>query len=73
MFLLFFIVYQSVRTRPLPITGPFGVRTEIAEGERFELSVSCPTYAFQAYALDHYANPPPSFALYCSIIDLFSR
>lgn len=29
-----------------------------AEGERFELSVGCPTLAFQASALDHYANPP---------------
>ena len=29
-----------------------------AEGERFELSVGFPTHAFQACALDHYANPP---------------
>ena len=29
-----------------------------SEGERFELSVGCPTHAFQACALDHYANPP---------------
>src|SRR5580704_5732360 len=29
-----------------------------AEGERFELSVPCDTHAFQACALDHYANPP---------------
>lgn len=29
-----------------------------AEGERFELSVPCDTLAFQASALDHYANPP---------------
>ena len=28
------------------------------EGERFELSVGFPTHAFQACALDHYANPP---------------
>ena len=31
-----------------------------AEGERFELSVGFPTHAFQACALDHYANPPSS-------------
>ncbi len=29
-----------------------------AEGERFELSVPFGTHAFQACALDHYANPP---------------
>ena len=30
----------------------------IAEGKRFELLVGCPTHAFQACALDRYANPP---------------
>ena len=29
-----------------------------AEGEGFEPSVPCDTHAFQACALDHYANPP---------------
>jgi hypothetical protein len=29
-----------------------------AEGRRFELLVGCPTHAFQACALDRYANPP---------------
>ncbi len=29
-----------------------------AEAERFELSVGCPTHAFQACALDRYATPP---------------
>ena len=28
------------------------------EGERFELSVGCPTPRFQRGALDRYANPP---------------
>lgn len=28
------------------------------EGERFELSVGCPTQTFQVCALDRYANPP---------------
>ena len=31
----------------------------VAEGERFELSIPCGMHAFQACALDHYANPPP--------------
>ena len=31
----------------------------MAEGERFELSIPCGMYAFQAYALGHYANHPP--------------
>ncbi len=30
----------------------------MAEPERFELSVGCPTHAFQACALDHYATVP---------------
>ena len=29
-----------------------------AEDEGFEPSVGCPTHAFQACALGHYANPP---------------
>ena len=29
-----------------------------AEGRRFELLVDCSTHAFQACALDRYANPP---------------
>ncbi len=35
----------------------------MAEGERFELSIPCGMYAFQAYALGHYANPPPQAGL----------
>ena len=35
----------------------------VAEAERFELSVGCPTHAFQACALDHYATPPFIFIL----------
>src|SRR3989344_4520254 len=35
----------------------------VAEGERFELSVGFPTHAFQACALDHYANPPSSLVI----------
>ena len=33
-------------------------RIFVVEGRRFELLVVLPTYAFQAYALDRYANPP---------------
>ncbi len=33
----------------------------LAETERFELSVSCPTLAFQASALDRYATSPIFF------------
>lgn len=33
------------------------------EGERFELSVGCPTQTFQVCALDRYANPPIYFRI----------
>src|ERR1035437_6853454 len=36
----------------------------VAEGKRFELLVSCPTHAFQACALDRYANPPLGPVIY---------
>ena len=36
----------------------FAFSWTFAEGERFELSVPFGTHAFQACALDHYANPP---------------
>ena len=35
-----------------------GTPDALAEGERFERSVGCPTPRFQRGALDRYANPP---------------
>lgn len=43
-----------------------------AEGMRFELMVPCGTHAFQACALDHYANPPLYLGLRCTIQSLRS-
>src|SRR3989344_364541 len=34
-----------------------------AEGEGFDPSVPCGTHAFQACALDHYANPPDALVI----------
>ena len=34
------------------------ITISMAESKRFELLMSCPIHAFQAGALDHYANSP---------------
>jgi hypothetical protein len=48
----------TLRAMMLGTTSSQLVLPIIAEGARFELAGACAPHAFQACALDHYANPP---------------